>query len=224
MSALRCVTSKQRSTSRVCVSSRHVMWDAADVAKDTYDAPGSNQFDSDAITGQQRHHLGRPRQEDDGLLPHDAPVAVLHVVHLVEDDPRQLPQQLRTPVSAEWDNTLTTASFTLVLCTPQGRGDDATGLRSCCPATGVAMHTAYKNITHTSSMPGWLVEQASLPVQHGPQDLGGHDDAGGVGIDGHVARHQAHVAELLGELPVLLVAQRLRDLGCLTLRLGVRTR
>ena len=42
-------------------------------------------------------HLRGSGKEDDGLLPHDAAVAVLHVVHLVEDHPRQLTQQLRPP-------------------------------------------------------------------------------------------------------------------------------
>ena len=42
-------------------------------------------------------HVGLVWQEDDGLLPHHAAFAVLHVVHLVEDHPRHLPQQLPAP-------------------------------------------------------------------------------------------------------------------------------
>jgi hypothetical protein len=39
--------------------------------------------------GEEDHpHLGR--HQDDHLLPDDAALAVLHVVHLVEDDPRDL--------------------------------------------------------------------------------------------------------------------------------------
>jgi len=40
-------------------------------------------------------------------------------------------------------------------------------------------------------------------------NLSGHDEATGSGIDGDVTRHQADVFELLGELAVLLVGQRL---------------
>ena len=36
------------------------------------------------------HHLGLILQEDDGLLPHNAALPVLHVVHLVKDDPGNL--------------------------------------------------------------------------------------------------------------------------------------
>jgi hypothetical protein len=37
----------------------------------------------------------------------------------------------------------------------------------------------------------------------------GHDEARGVGVDGHVSSHQAHVPELLLQVAVLLVTQRL---------------
>ena len=48
----------------------------------------------------QEHHLGLLRQEDDGLLPDHAALPVLHVVHLVKDDPGHLPLQLGAPVAA----------------------------------------------------------------------------------------------------------------------------
>ena len=47
-----------------------------------------------------------------------------------------------------------------------------------------------------------------VAIQHGPEDLGGHDEAGGLWVESHVARDQAHV-ELVSEVSVLLVADRL---------------
>ena len=41
-------------------------------------------------------------------------------------------------------------------------------------------------------------------VEHGAQDLGGHDQAAGLRLDGDISCHQAHVLELLLELSVLL--------------------
>lgn len=51
------------------------------------------------------------------------------------------------------------------------------------------------------------------PVEHAAQDFGGHDDALRAWVDGDVARHEAHVRELLAELPEFLVAQRLKRSG-----------
>jgi hypothetical protein len=45
------------------------------------------------------------------------------------------------------------------------------------------------------------------PVQHGPQDLCGHDEATGRGVDGDVTRHQPDVGEDLAEVAKLLVGQ-----------------
>ena len=44
--------------------------------------------------GRQEDHAAGIRQADDGLFPHDAAVAVLHVVDLVEDDPDNLAHHL----------------------------------------------------------------------------------------------------------------------------------
>lgn len=41
-------------------------------------------------------------------------------------------------------------------------------------------------------------------VEHGAQDLGGHDQAAGFRLDGDIPCHQAHVLELLLELSILL--------------------
>ena len=41
--------------------------------------------------------------------------------------------------------------------------------------------------------------------------LGGHDNAGGAGINGDVTSHQPHILELFIHLPVLLVTQSLRS-------------
>ena len=49
-----------------------------------------------------------------------------------------------------------------------------------------------------------------LPVQHAAEDLGGHDNTGGVGTDGHIPSHQAHIIlKLLTQLSKLLVTQSL---------------
>lgn len=55
---------------------------------------------------------------------------------------------------------------------------------------------------------GWELRFEHEPVQHGPQDLGSHDEATGRGVDGDVARHQPHVGEDLAEITKLLVGQR----------------
>ena len=44
--------------------------------------------------GGQEHHAGVLGQENDGLLPDHPPLAVLHVVDLIKDDPGHLPQDL----------------------------------------------------------------------------------------------------------------------------------
>jgi hypothetical protein len=54
-----------------------------------------------------------------------------------------------------------------------------------------------------------IAHNVAPAVQHAAQDLGGHNEAGGVGVDGHVPGHEAHVSELLLEVAELLVAQRL---------------
>mmetsp|Transcript_75971 Transcript_75971/g.232528 ORF Transcript_75971/g.232528 Transcript_75971/m.232528 type:complete len:210 (-) Transcript_75971:70-699(-) len=57
--------------------------------------------------------------------------------------------------------------------------------------------------------PRHLPADIGAAVQHGPQDLGGHDHARGVRVDRHVACHEPDVLELVLQVPVLLVAQRL---------------
>jgi len=54
-----------------------------------------------------------------------------------------------------------------------------------------------------------LAHHLAPAVEHRAQDLRRHHEAARVHVDGHVAREQAHVAELLLELAVLLVGQRL---------------
>lgn len=44
--------------------------------------------------GGQEHHAHAFGQKDDGLFPYHPPLPVLHVVHLVKDDPCNFPQQL----------------------------------------------------------------------------------------------------------------------------------
>ena len=61
--------------------------------------------------------------------------------------------------------------------------------------------------------PGHLAHDFGAAVQHGAQDLGGHDQTAGGGVDGDVARHQADVAELSFEVAVLLVAEGLDGAG-----------
>ena len=57
--------------------------------------------------------------------------------------------------------------------------------------------------------PADLAHDLAAAVQHRPEDLRGHDEAGGGGVDGHVPRHQTHVRKLLVKFPVLLVTERL---------------
>ena len=51
------------------------------------------------------------------------------------------------------------------------------------------------------------------PVDHGPQDLRGHHNAVGVGVDGHVAGHEPNVPKLLAQLAELLVGEGLMGEG-----------
>ena len=74
------------------------------------------------------------------------------------------------------------------------------GAHGCCP----------RSLPHNPEPSKAAARSGAPPVQHGAQDLGGHDDAARAGVDAHVARHEAHVAKLLGQLAELLVAQRLR--------------
>ncbi|GIX63248.1 uncharacterized protein BcabD6B2_26830 [Babesia caballi] len=83
------------------------------------------------------------RDQDDGLLPDDAPLGVAHVVHLVEDHP---------------------------------------------------LH---------------LLHDFAPPVEHRPEDLRRHHHDGGVRVERHVPRHEPDVHELVAQVAVLLVAQRL---------------
>ena len=55
-----------------------------------------------------------------------------------------------------------------------------------------------------------LAHDLRAAVEHRAENLGGHHEARGVDVDGHVARHQPHVAKLLLELAVLLIRERLR--------------
>lgn len=68
-------------------------------------------------------------------------------------------------------------------------------------------------VTHVVNLiedhPAHLAHDLAAAVQHVPQDLGGHDQARGRGIDGHIARDQTDVLELVGELAELLVGQSL---------------
>lgn len=43
-----------------------------------------------------------------------------------------------------------------------------------------------------------VADDVRAAVEHAAEDLGGHDQAGGFGADGHVAREQAHVEARLG--------------------------
>jgi hypothetical protein len=55
-----------------------------------------------------------------------------------------------------------------------------------------------------------LGDETDLPddlapiVEHGAQNFRGHDKAAGVGVDGHISRHETHILELLLEFPVFL--------------------
>lgn len=55
--------------------------------------------------------------------------------------------------------------------------------------------------------PGHFTGHFATVVEHTPEDLCGHDEAGGSLIDGDIARHQADVLELLLQLSILLIAE-----------------
>mmetsp|Transcript_8957 Transcript_8957/g.23121 ORF Transcript_8957/g.23121 Transcript_8957/m.23121 type:complete len:409 (-) Transcript_8957:529-1755(-) len=57
--------------------------------------------------------------------------------------------------------------------------------------------------------PSHLTANLRSAVEHGPQDLGGHDHARGVWVDRHISRHQADVLELVLQVAVLLITQGL---------------
>lgn len=40
-----------------------------------------------------------------------------------------------------------------------------------------------------------IPDKIGPPVEHGPKDLSGHDEAGSFRVDGHVARDETHVSE-----------------------------
>lgn len=61
--------------------------------------------------------------------------------------------------------------------------------------------------------PSHFLENLGASVEHSAENLGGHDEARGIRAERDVAGHQADVLELLAELSVLLVAQRLQWRG-----------
>lgn len=70
------------------------------------------------------------------------------------------------------------------------------------------LYCACKKAKEPANMAGFF-GAGSRPVEHAAKDFGGHDHDLGVGVDGDVSSHQAHVVELLLQLPKLLIAQRL---------------
>mmetsp|Transcript_14784 Transcript_14784/g.22925 ORF Transcript_14784/g.22925 Transcript_14784/m.22925 type:complete len:247 (-) Transcript_14784:6-746(-) len=57
--------------------------------------------------------------------------------------------------------------------------------------------------------PSHLTSDLTSVVKHRPQDLGGHDDTRGRLVDGDIACHEPHIAELSLQFSKLLVAERL---------------
>mmetsp|Transcript_106651 Transcript_106651/g.306834 ORF Transcript_106651/g.306834 Transcript_106651/m.306834 type:complete len:360 (-) Transcript_106651:293-1372(-) len=87
---------------------------------------------------------------------------------------------------------------------PDGVGQQDNGLLPDHPSVSVS-HVVDLIEDHPSHLPA----DVRTPVQHGPQDLGGHDHARRVRVDRDVAGHQPDILELVLQVPVLLVAQRL---------------
>ena len=58
-----------------------------------------------------------------------------------------------------------------------------------------------------------VLDDVSGSVQHGPQDLGRHDEAGSLGLHADVTREQADIKLLLREVSELLVADGLDGRG-----------
>ena len=58
--------------------------------------------------------------------------------------------------------------------------------------------------------PAHLAHDLAAPVQHGPENLGGHDETRRARVDCDVARHQANIRKFLVKLSVFLVAQSLQ--------------
>ena len=61
--------------------------------------------------------------------------------------------------------------------------------------------------------PGDFAHDLGATVQHGPQNLSGHNQTGRGGVDGDITRHESNIAELSHELSVLLVTERLDRAG-----------
>lgn len=78
-------------------------------------------------------------------------------------------------------------------------------------------HNSSLTILHVMNLikynPSNLLDHLGTPVEHGPEDLGRHDQACGIRLERHITRHQPDICELLAELPVLLVAQGLERGG-----------
>ena len=78
---------------------------------------------------------------------------------------------------------------------------------------GLLPHNPTLLVSHVVDLveydPAHLPHDLAAAVQHGPQDLCGHDEAGCARIDCDVTGHETNVGELLVELSVLLVAEGL---------------
>ena len=54
-----------------------------------------------------------------------------------------------------------------------------------------------------------MEQRQTLPVQHGAQNLGCHNNDASIRIDGNVTSHKPTLTKFLSELPELLIAEGL---------------
>lgn len=101
------------------------------------------------------------------IPPH---LSIIDVMHLIENDPLQLPDDIGTVVEHR----------------------SGAGGRAGCEIWGARAPPA-------SLRPP--------SPQGSPQDLGGHDEAGGLGAQLHIPRQQTHVPKCHLEIPELLVGE-----------------
>ena len=78
---------------------------------------------------------------------------------------------------------------------------------------GLLPHHAALLVAHVVNLivdhPGYFAENVAAAVQHASQNLRRHHQHRRVGVDRDISSHEAHVGELLLQIAVLLVAQRL---------------
>ena len=143
------------------------------------------------------------RRQHYALLPDNTALLIAQVVYLIKNQERCLLRNLRLSLIAEQVLSCQLCRLYDITVTNNLKGLCRRRQRPPC-------NLAYVAIMHSLTSLGrkiggtCLADNFRAIVQHGAQDLRGHDQARGIRIDGDIASQQSHVPELLIQLPIFL--------------------